>query len=114
MNETLVTITEKAASKLREVAVAEENQSPSFRMAVVRTHCMGGKGFSNKLEIDSPKADDDVINHDGIQLCVDPASGPYLKGAVLDYIEGDDKAGFSINNPNVRSKCPCGRHDIFE
>ena len=114
MNETWLTITEKAASKLRELAVAEEIQAPSFRMAVVRTHCMGGRGFSNKLEMDSPREDDNVVQHDDIQLCVDPTSRQYLNGSVIDYIEADGKEGFSIRNPNVRSKCPCGRHDIFE
>ena len=113
MNETWLTITDKAATKLREAA-AEDNRTPSFRMAVIRTHCMGGRGFSNKLEIDSPKADDNVITYDGIQFCVDSESRQYLNGSVIDYVEADGKEGFSIRNPNVRSKCPCGRHDIFE
>ena len=114
MNEIGLTITEKAAVKLQEISLAEGNQTSSYRMAAVRTHCMGGRGFSNKLEIDSPRADDHIVMHNGIQLCVDPASGQYLNGAVLDYVEADGKEGFSINNPNVRSKCPCGRHDIFD
>ena len=114
MNEPWITITEKAAVKLREIALAEDNRTSSFRVAVVRTHCMGGKGFSNKLEFDIPAADDKVMEQNGVQLCVDHASGQYLQGSEIDYVEAADKEGFAINNPNVRSKCPCGHHDIFE
>ncbi len=114
MNESWLTITEKAAAKLREIALAENNQTSSVRVAVVRTHCMGGKGFNNKLEFDTPTADDKVLENNGIQLCVDEASGAYLKGAHIDYVESSGKKGFTIDNPNVRAKCPCGRHDIFE
>jgi len=114
MNEIELTITEKASTKLREIAAAEGNSESSFRMAVVRTHCMGGRGFSNQLVVDLPKADDSIIKQDGIQLCVDRASSEYLKGSAIDYIQSDGKEGFSVNNPNVKSKCPCGRHDIFD
>jgi len=114
-NETVVTVTGKAASKLRELAAAENRQAVSLRIAAVRTRCMGGRGYTYSLEMeDSPAANDELSEHDGIKVCVDPASARYLAGAELDYVDTLPEAGFKINNPNVVAKCPCGHHDIFE
>ena len=114
-NERLVTITSKAASEFRDIAAGENRQIVSLRIAAVRTHCMGGRGYTYRVEFeDSPAANDDISEHNGIKVCVDPASAGYLKGAELDYIEALAETGFKINNPNVIAKCPCGHHDIFE
>lgn len=116
VDEKPITITDKAASKLREIAARENRQAFSLRMAVVQTHCMDGRGFTYKLVLDDSTTnnDDDVSEHNGIKVCVAEASAKYLKGAEIDYIETLAEAGFKINNPNVISKCPCGNHDIFE
>ncbi|MFQ5830151.1 MAG: HesB/IscA family protein [Candidatus Methylomirabilia bacterium] len=115
VNERLVTVTDKAASKLRDIMASENKQTSSVRMAVVRTHCMGGRGYGNELVLeDSPTRDDEVSEHNGIKLCIDQASAKYLKGAELDYIDTPEEGGFTINNPNVIAKCPCRHHDIFE
>ena len=114
-NERGVTITGKAAAKLRELAAAENRQAVSLRIAAVRTRCMGGRGYTYSVEIeDSPAAIDGLSEHDGIEVCVDQASAGYLQGAELDYIDTLAETGFKINNPNVVAKCPCGHHDIFE
>jgi iron-sulfur cluster assembly protein len=114
-NDGPVTITDKAASKIREFAAGAGRQTASLRLAAVQTRCMGGRGYAYSLAFeDSPAADDAVSEHNGIRVCVDPASARYLKGAELDYIETLVQAGFKINNPNVIAKCPCGHHDIFE
>lgn len=116
VNDVLVAITDKAAAKLREIAARKNRPTFTLRMAAVRTHCMGGKGFTYKLVFDDSaiREDDDVSEHNGIKVCVDEASAKYLQGAELDYVETLAEAGFKINNPNVISKCPCGHHDIFE
>lgn len=114
-NEQLVTITDRAAAELREIMTSENKLSSSLRMATVRTHCMGGRGFTYGFTFeDSPSVEDEVSEHNGIKVCVDQASARYLKGAELDYVETPEGTGFKINNPNVIAKCPCGHHDIFE
>src|SRR3989304_87429 len=108
-------ITGKAAAKLRELAAAENRQAVSLRIAAVQTRCMGGRGYTYRLAIeDSPGANDELSEHDGIAVCVDPASAGYLAGSELDYIDTLPETGFTVNNPNVVAKCPCGHHDIFE
>ncbi|MEE2631777.1 MAG: iron-sulfur cluster assembly accessory protein [Actinomycetota bacterium] len=44
-----------------------------------------------------------------MRVVVDPSSAQLLDGATLDYKDGLNDAGFSINNPNAQSSCGCGQ-----
>ena len=55
-------------------------------------------------------ASDDIETEYGpVKVVVDPASSQYLTGATLDFKDGLQGAGFSINNPNTTSTCGCGQ-----
>jgi iron-sulfur cluster assembly protein/iron-sulfur cluster insertion protein len=43
-----------------------------------------------------------------VNVVVDSASAQMLEGATLDYKDGLNQAGFSINNPNASRTCGCG------
>jgi iron-sulfur cluster assembly protein/iron-sulfur cluster insertion protein len=59
---------------------------------------------------DSDRAADDVEAAFGdVKVVVDPASSQYLQGASLDYKDGLQGAGFTINNPNAQRTCGCGQ-----
>lgn len=110
---TAVTLTDRAASKLRGIIATESKQA--LRIAMVRTHCMGGRGFTYRLALeDSPSTGDGVFEANGVTVCIDPASSEYLNGAELDFVETLGGTGFKLNNPNAIAQCPCGHHDIFE
>ena len=58
---------------------------------------------------DTDKAEDDIItDYSGVQVAVDPSSAQLLDGATLDFKDGLQGAGFSINNPNAERTCGCG------
>jgi iron-sulfur cluster assembly accessory protein len=40
---------------------------------------------------------------------VDRASAPLLAGASIDYVEGLERSGFRITNPNAARTCGCGQ-----
>jgi iron-sulfur cluster assembly protein/iron-sulfur cluster insertion protein len=40
---------------------------------------------------------------------VDPASATLIMGATLEFKDGLQGAGFSINNPNATRSCGCGQ-----
>ena len=44
----------------------------------------------------------------GVGVVVDPSSATSLVGATLDYKDGLQEAGFSIDNPNAQRTCGCG------
>ncbi len=99
-------VTDMAAGKIAELIAQEEEAGMFLRVAVRPGGC---SGLSYEMFFDSEKADDDIISEQGgINVAVDPASAPYLAGATLDYKDGLQGAGFTINNPNVTKSCGCG------
>jgi iron-sulfur cluster assembly protein/iron-sulfur cluster insertion protein len=42
-------------------------------------------------------------------VVVDSQSAELLTGSTLDYKDGLQGAGFSINNPNAQRTCGCGQ-----
>ncbi len=104
--EKMVSITPKAAEKIKEF-MAEEAEKPQFlRVYVQGGGCSGlsyGMGFEKAAE-----EDDTVIEESGVKLLVDSYSQDHLKGANVDYIESLMGSGFKINNPNVTKSCSCG------
>jgi iron-sulfur cluster assembly protein/iron-sulfur cluster insertion protein len=59
---------------------------------------------------DTDIADDDLESSTAdVKVVVDPASASLLTGSTLDYKDGLQGAGFSINNPNATRSCGCGQ-----
>lgn len=104
--ETLV-LTEGAAAKVRELLDQEGNPELFLRVAVRPGGC---SGYSYEMFFDSDLVDDDLQSSSGgLKVVVDPASAALLVGATLDYKDGLQGAGFSINNPNATRTCGCGQ-----
>ena len=102
-----LTITQKAASKLKEILKNDNKENMGLRIKVLRGGCAG---YKYSLEVEKePQADDSVYDVDGSQFFVDKESLDKLKGATVDYIETLQDAGFKIHNPNAKSSCSCGK-----
>jgi iron-sulfur cluster insertion protein len=102
----MITITEKAAEKVKEIAVAETLQGQGLRLRVVGGGC---SGFNYDLYFeDKPTEMDERFDSNGVALFVDPLSFQYLDGTEIDYVEGMQGSGFKFNNPNVKGTCGCG------
>jgi iron-sulfur cluster assembly protein/iron-sulfur cluster insertion protein len=105
----MITLTDTASIKVSELLAAEDQADLSLRVAVRPGGC---SGLSYEMFFDSERADDDIeaIYGDGaVRVVVDPASAQYLDGASLDYKDGLQGAGFTINNPNAQRTCGCGQ-----
>ena len=102
----MITITERAAHEVHEIAKKEELEGQGLRLRVVGGGCAG---FSYDLYFeDKPTDMDERYECHGIQLYVDPLSFQYLDGTEIDYVEGAHGAGFKFGNPNVTGSCGCG------
>ena len=102
----MITLTDSAASKVKELIDAEGNPELALRVAVRPGGC---SGFSYEMFFDSDVApDDQLLDYSGVKVIVDPSSAQLLTGATLDYKDGLQQAGFSINNPNASRTCGCG------
>jgi len=102
---TLITLTEPAADKIKEL-IAEEDEVAVLRVAVQGGGC---SGFEYALGFDrgAQEGDYEFTLH-GVDVVVDPFSAPYLQGATIDFLNGLQESGFKIDNPNVSASCGCG------
>ena len=102
----MITLTDTAAEKVAELLDAEGDASLALRVAVRPGGC---SGFSYEMFFDSDVAtDDEQLSFGAVKVLVDPSSSQLLTGATLDYKDGLQNAGFSINNPNATRTCGCG------
>jgi iron-sulfur cluster assembly protein len=103
----MVTVTESAALKIRELMAEEaEGEISVLRVAVEGGGC---SGFQYALGFDrGPQDGDNEIESNGVRVVIDPYSAPYLTGSEIDYVDALMGAGFAINNPNVTAACGCG------
>ena len=103
----MITVTDSAAKKVKELVEAEGNSELALRVAVRPGGC---SGFSYEMFFDSDfAADDQKAEFGDVKVVVDSASLQYLSGASLDYKEGLMGAGFTVNNPNTTRSCGCGQ-----
>ena len=103
----LVSLTESAATKIRDL-MAEE---PDGEAAVLRIAVQGGgcSGLSYSIKFDTrPRERDRIYEFEGVRIFVDPKSFIYLHGMTLDYEETLMRQGFNFINPNSTRSCGCG------
>ncbi|MGH9126002.1 MAG: iron-sulfur cluster insertion protein ErpA [Acidimicrobiales bacterium] len=104
---TVINLTDAAVTKVAELVKQEGNDELALRVAVRPGGC---SGYSYEMFFDSEFADDDLLSQYGdVKVVVDPASAPLITGATLDFKDGLQGAGFSINNPNAQRSCGCGQ-----
>jgi iron-sulfur cluster insertion protein len=103
---TLITVTEAAAGKIRELLSEEGKAESGLRVFVQGGGC---SGFQYGLMIEeSGGVGDQVYESNGVRLFVDPVSISYLRGAEVDFVDTITGGGFTIKNPNATSTCGCG------
>src|SRR3954453_10866594 len=103
----VIIFTEKGAEKVQEFLAS---QSADVQTSGLRVGVRGGgcSGFQYALAFDQERPGDEVFEDHGLRILVDGPSLPYVKGAVVDYVESMQGAGFKVDNPNVIAACGCG------
>ena len=104
----MITVTDTAANKVKELLQAEGADDLALRVAVRPGGC---SGFSYEMFFDGDVASDDELATFGeaVRVVVDAQSAQLLEGATLDYTDGLDQSGFAITNPNATRTCGCGQ-----
>jgi iron-sulfur cluster insertion protein len=104
---TVFTLTDAAADKVKSLIEVEGNPELVLRVAVRPGGC---SGLSYEMFFDTDIAPDDMrTERGGVMVVIDPASAQHLAGAALDFKDGLQGAGFSIENPNATRSCGCGQ-----
>ena len=104
--EPLLTVTEGAARQVGIVRAKEpKNAAKTLRVFVEEGGC---SGLQYGMVFDEKRDDDHALEFFGETVLVDHFSADYLRGAVVDYHDGLNDAGFKIKNPNAKQSCGCG------
>ena len=102
-----ITLSDEAITKVAQLLAEESDEGLGLRVAVRPGGC---SGFSYEMFFDSETSPDDQVTTAGsVSVRVDAASAPLLVGATLNYSDGLQGAGLSIDNPNAQSSCGCGQ-----
>ena len=106
VNNTMLTITENAVLKIKDILAEENNPAIKLRIFVQGGGC---SGFQYGFTLDEEKNEDDfVVEKDGLEILVDSMSAQYVQGANVEYKEDLMNSQFVIQNPNASSTCGCG------
>lgn len=105
-HDSVMTLTESAARKLRDLRAEEGNDALKLRVYITGGGC---SGFSYGFRFDeNVNEDDSIVVRDDVTMVVDALSVQYLAGSQVDYVEGLQGARFTVDNPNASSTCGCG------
>jgi iron-sulfur cluster assembly accessory protein len=112
----MITITEAASSKVRELLDSEGKQDHALRVFVRGMSC-SGPAYGMALD-EATRPEDAITEQSGIKIVVDPQSAQYVEGAEIDWVDSLMGKGFTINNPTLATAgggggcgggCACGR-----
>ncbi len=102
----LITVTDRAAERVRYLLEQRGKPSAGIRLGTTTKGC---SGLSYAVEyVDEANPADDVVEDNGVKLFVDPQSVMYLIGSEMDYEEDQFTSGFTFKNPNEKGRCGCG------
>jgi iron-sulfur cluster assembly protein len=102
----MVTLTDTATNKIKELLNGQPREETGLRLAVRGGGC---SGFQYALAFDQEREGDQIYEHNDVRVLIDSQSLPFVDGSEVDFVDGLQGAGFAVNNPNVVAACGCGQ-----
>lgn len=102
----VMTITDAAAARVREIIANSDKPLLGVRVGVKNAGCAG---MSYTMEFTEQIGKyDEVVEDKGVKIVVDPKAIMFLLGTQMDFRTEKLSATFVFNNPNQTSACGCG------
>lgn len=102
----MISVTEKAAKKVKSLIEESGYATPYLRVAVKGGGC---SGLSYDLSFDTEQQPNDTLAQDkDVKILIDNKSLLYLFGTELEFSDGLNGKGFEFRNPNASRTCGCG------
>jgi iron-sulfur cluster assembly protein len=102
----VMTLTDRAAERINAILASKGTGGAGVRIGVKKGGCAG---MEYTMEwAGEPQAHDEVVEHNGARVLIDPKAVMYLLGAEMDYRVDKLAAQFVFSNPNQSSACGCG------
>ncbi len=106
MTKQIISLSENAAKRIKEIISAAEEKSLGVRVGVKSGGCAGMSYVMEYTKELNPT--DEVIEDKGVKVFIDSAAVMYLLGTEMDYKKEDFSSNFVFNNPNETERCGCG------
>ncbi|RAK69031.1 HesB/IscA family protein [Phenylobacterium kunshanense] len=108
----VVTLTEAAAARVREIMSKAEKPYAGLRVGVKNGGCAGQEYVLEYAEDAHPL--DEVVEDKGVTILVEPKAVLFLLGTEIDYEVNRLSAKFVFRNPNETDACGCGESVTIE
>ena len=102
----VVTLTDAAAMRVREIMAKAEKPYAGLRVGVKNGGCAGQEYVLEYAEEAGPL--DEVVEDKGVTILIEPKAVLFLIGTEIDYVTSKLSAKFSFRNPNETDACGCG------
>ncbi|HQN51502.1 MAG TPA: iron-sulfur cluster assembly accessory protein [Phenylobacterium sp.] len=102
----VVTLTEAAAARVREIMAKAETPYAGLRVGVKNGGCAGQEYVLEYASEAGPL--DEVVEDQGVTILIEPKAVLFLIGTVIDYEVTKLSAKFVFRNPNETDACGCG------
>ena len=102
----VITLTDNAASRIKDIMSKDENKSLGVRVGVKSGGCAGMSYIMEYAKEINPN--DEIIEDKGVKVFIDPGAIMYLLGTEMDYKKEQFSSSFIFKNPNETERCGCG------
>ena len=102
----VVTLTDRAAERVREIMARAEKPYAGLRVGVKNGGCAGQEYQLEYAEVANPL--DEVVEDKGVTILIDPKAVLFLIGTEVDYETTPLASKFVFRNPNQTDACGCG------
>ncbi|MET0192185.1 MAG: iron-sulfur cluster assembly accessory protein [Hyphomicrobiaceae bacterium] len=101
-------LTDRAAQRIKAILAAKGSSGTAggLRIGIKKGGCAG---MEYTMEwAGERKPFDEVVEHDGARVLIDPKAVMYLLGTEMDYVTDKLSSQFVFSNPNQTGSCGCG------
>ena len=102
----VVSLTEAAATRVREIMAKAEQPYAGLRVGVKNGGCAGQEYVLEYATAADPL--DEVVEDKGVTILVEPKAVLFLVGSEIDYEVSKLSAKFDFHNPTETDACGCG------
>ena len=99
-------LTQAAAERIKAIMAAKGTNVVGARIGVKKGGCAGMEYTLDWAAEQKPF--DEVVEHNGARVLIDPKAVMYLLGTEMDYQTDKLASQFVFKNPNQRGACGCG------
>ena len=106
MNKQVITLSDRAAERVKEIMANAKEPIVGLRVGVASGGCAGMSYVMEYAKKTNPN--DEIIENKGVKVLIDPKAIIYLLGTEMDYKKGDLSSPLVFKNPNETERCGCG------